>query len=122
MNTGNLPLIITQMDCKSVVLLVTTALKSAGYMVLKSFDLNSVIPVQGECDCDSNTCTCQLVVLLVYPILGPPATLLIDSHGSRTIINLANNSHDSIYSGWTGILAQILNSSLPSIYSLTHST
>ena len=35
MYSGNLPLIITQLDCNSVVLDLTLSLKSAGYQVLK---------------------------------------------------------------------------------------
>jgi hypothetical protein len=91
MNAGNQPLIILQMNCESAVFQVTTTLKSAGYLVLKSFDLNSAAPAPNTCNCSTDSCTCQMVILLVYAKEGPPATLVFDSNRDQTIVYLVKN-------------------------------
>lgn len=107
MNAGNQPLTIMRMDCNSAVLQATTTLKSAGYLVQKSFDLHSAIPAQSSCNCKPDSCACQMVILLVYAQEGPPVTLIFDSDGFQTIVNLANNSQQSADPGWIGKLAQL---------------
>ena len=111
MNAGNQPLTIMPVDCNSAVLLATTTLTSAGYLVLKSFDLHSAVPNRGSCNCMPGACTCQMVVLMIYAQEGPPVTLIFDSDGSQTIVNLVNNPQQSVHAGWIGKLAQILPAS-----------
>ena len=115
MNSGNLPLIITQMDCNSAVMQMTMSLKTAGYQVMKSFDLDSIRSNTSECNCNPNNCACKLVVLLIYAIQGPPFTLIIDSNDAYTEVYLENNSQNSLKSGWIGKLTQILTTSLSTL-------
>ena len=119
MNAGNQPLIVIQLDCNSAVLQLTTALRSAGYMVLQSFDLHSAMTAYAGCNCNPDPCACQTVVLLVYAQEGPPVTLICDSDGFQTIVYLVNNSQHSVQPGWIGKLAQLLPASLSSINRMT---
>lgn len=112
MNSGNLPLITTQLDCNSTVTHVTTSLRSAGFLVQKSFDLDAARIGQNECNCNPDTCTCRLVILLVYALQGPPATLIIDSDDSNTVVYLETIMDQSIHSGWIGNLGKILTASV----------
>ena len=108
MNAGNQPLTIMHMDCNSAVLQATTTLRSAGYLVLKSFDLHSAIPTPNSCHCDPGFCTCQMVVLMIYAHEGPPVVLTFDSDGSQTLVNLVNNPQQSAHPGMAEKLACLL--------------
>ena len=111
MYSGNLPLII-QMDWNFVVMKMSAFLKSAGFLGLKSFDLDSAEASQSGSNCNPETRSSKLVVLWVYALQGPPAILVIDSNDSYTAGYLENNAK---YSDWIGNLAQIVISYLPSM-------
>lgn len=101
-------------DCRSTVLQVTTALKSAGCQVVQSFDLHSAMTAHDGCDCNPVPCTCQMVVLLVYAQEGPPNTLIVDSDDSQSIVYLANNFQQSAYPAWVEKITQLSPDNLSS--------
>lgn len=119
MNAGNQPLINIRLDCNSAVLQMTAALRTAGYEVLQSFDLHSAMTAHAGCNCNSDSCTCQMVVLLVYAQEGPPATLVCDSDGFQTMLYLVNNAQQSTQPDWIGKLAQLLPASFSSTNQMT---
>jgi len=112
MNAGNQPLVSIQQDCDSVVAQVTTALKSAGYFVMQSFDLHSAMKPHSSCACAQDACSCQMVVLLVYAQDGPPATLIFDSDEIRTFVYLVNSPTHTAQPVWTGRLIHLLPDTL----------
>ena len=119
MNTDNQPLVSTQQDCNSVVAQVTAALKSTGYFVMQSFDLHSAMTDHGGCNCDPDSCTCQMVVLLVYAQKGPPVTLIFDSNHSQTFVYLVNSPSHSALPGWIGELTQLVQNYLSTVNQVT---
>ncbi len=108
MNAGNQPFICVQQDCDSVVAQVTTALESAGYFVMQSFDLHTAMQPLSGCACAQDACSCQMVVLLVYAQDGPPATLIFDSDETRTSVYLVDSPTHTAQPVWTGRLPQLL--------------
>ena len=84
MNAGKQPILVMEQECNCTAAQATDQLVSAGYSVVKSFDLDSAIPSRSNCDC-------QMVVLLVYSHSGPPATLMLDGSVSHTSIYLEND-------------------------------
>lgn len=100
MNAGSQPLIVLQEDCDSAVTQVTAALKSDGCSVFQSFDLLSAMK-------DADSCTCQMVVLLVYAQKGPPATLIFDSNQTQTIVYLICSPSQSAPPGLIEKLIQL---------------
>jgi len=97
-----------QQDCDSAVTQVTIALKSGGFSVLKSFDLQSAVKPSGGCGCDQDSSTRQMVVLLVYAPEGPPATLVFDSYRFQTLVYLVSGTAQSVHPAWIGTLSQLL--------------
>ncbi|MHB8136386.1 MAG: hypothetical protein ACYDH1_19425 [Anaerolineaceae bacterium] len=67
MNASNQLLFVLQKDCDSAELEVTGVLKSEGYLVLKSFDLNSAVRDRKRINSKPFGCNCQMVVLMIYP-------------------------------------------------------
>jgi hypothetical protein len=108
MYSGSQPIIVMQQDCDSAYRNVTTALKSGGYSILRSFDLHSAMKDAASSACSPDSCACQMVVVLVYAQEGPPATLIFDSNQSNTQVYLASDSSQSAHSGWVGSLIQLL--------------
>jgi hypothetical protein len=108
MNAGNQPLIVMQLDCNSAVKQMTAALRSAGYLVVQSFDLHSAMTAHSGCNCNPDSCACQMVVLLVYAQDGPPVTLICDSNEFQTGVYLVKSSQQSPPPGWIGKLAQLI--------------
>lgn len=108
MYTGTQPLLVLQQDCDSVVKYVIAALKSSGYTVLESFDLHSAMAAHDVCDCTPNSCTCQMVVLLVYPRKGLPISLVFDSNDLQTAVFLTNSVNRPNHSKWVGKLTHLL--------------
>lgn len=100
MNAGNQEIIHIQMDCELVVNKVSTNLRSAGYYVIQSFDLNSALAVRnGQADL-MPVCPCQMVVFLVYAKEGPPATLIFERGYSQTMIYLGSDLTSNVQQEW----------------------
>ena len=73
-----------EQECNCTAAQATDQLVSAGYSVVKSFDLDTALSSQTNCGC-------QLVVLLVYNHSGPPATLILDGSVTHTSIYIEND-------------------------------
>jgi hypothetical protein len=127
MNAGNQPIIVIPMDCNCAVLQLTTALKSAGYQVVQSFDLHSAMNAHGghhsgrdgNGNCIPDSCACQMVVLLVYAQEGPPVTMICDSDELKTNVYLVNDAQQSAHPHRIGKLAQLLPDAFSSINQAT---
>ena len=119
MNAGNQPLVSIQQDCNSVVAQVTAALKSTGYFVTQSFDLHSAMTDNGGCNCDQDSCTCQMVVLLVYAQDESPVTLIFDSNQSQTIVYLVNSPSHFEHPSWIAKVTQLFPNSLSTVNPVT---
>ena len=76
-----------------VIAAITTTLSQRGYQVVRSFDLQSARANHlGDCPCPHHgtaLCTCQYVVLLVYPLTragqaNPPHVLTLHTYEQTT--------------------------------------
>jgi hypothetical protein len=112
MNAGNQPLVYIQKDCATVVAQVTSALKIAGYFVMQSFDLHSAMKAHSDCVCAKDSCSCRMVIILVYTQDGPPATLIFDSDETQTIIYLVYSPTTIAQPVWIGKLTHLLPDTL----------
>jgi hypothetical protein len=75
------------------VLWITETLTRAHYQVASSFDLRTTRGDNIECPCPNHgtdTCNCQMVVLLVYGSEARPASLVVHSSDGRTCLSLAD--------------------------------
>lgn len=114
MNPGTQPLFVVNQDCDTVVAFVTTVLKSSGYTVLESFDLQSAMAGHDVCDSLPSACSCRMVVLLVYPRKGQPVSLVFDSNEHQTSVFLSNSVNKPNNSRWVRKLAHLLPEALMS--------
>ncbi len=87
MNASNQLLFVLQKDCDSAELEVSTALRSEGYMVVKSFDLHSAVNDHKN----PFACNCQMAVLMIYPQEGPSTNLILDGDSLETAVYLVND-------------------------------
>lgn len=101
MNAGKQPLMVLNQECNCTVTQATNFLNSAGYSVVKSFDLISAASNQAICNC-------QMVVLLVYEHDGPPTTLIFDGAELHTSIFLENGPERSSRSRLISFLSKII--------------
>ena len=89
---GKKPLAIIKVQCSFFRAPLINALEKAGLWVFQSFDLKSSQALQQDCSCanhGNSQCTCELVVLLVYPKVGNPITLVLDGMDGKTLIFVA---------------------------------
>lgn len=121
MYAGNQVIMSIQQDCDSVAAKVASAFRSAGYFVIKSFDLHSAMNTHSNCVCAKDTCSCQMVVLLVYAFEGPPATLIFDTDKIQTTIYLDSSLTKTAHREWTDRLTYLLPKTLFSVDSLISS-
>ncbi len=112
MNAGNQLLAVSKIDCNTAILHAITTLNSAGYLVVKSFDLRSAAQARENCEPEPDAYPYQKVILLVYASEGPPDTLVFDSDGTRTLVSLVNDPSDSTHAAGPRRLAQLLPEAL----------
>jgi hypothetical protein len=87
-------LLTLHMDSETATSSVTENLRQAGLQIVQSFDLQTARATHEDCTCPyhgTEQCNCQMVVLLIYPQVGEPATLVIHSHNEQTSISLVDN-------------------------------
>lgn len=74
---------------------VAERLKSVGFRVNQSFNLQLASQTDASCNCPNHgtsTCTCQVAVLLVYDAFGhAPLTLLIHGYENQCLILVPDN-------------------------------
>jgi hypothetical protein len=94
---GKKPLAIIGTQCSFLRTPLTNALEGEGLWVLQSFDLKSSQALIENCNCAihlNRECTCELVVLLVYPKVGNPVTLTLDGLDGKTYIFVTGESEN----------------------------
>lgn len=82
------------MDSRTATNTVMESLTQAGLQIIQSFDLQTARTAQQNCSCPhhgTEQCNCQMVVLLVYPQVGEPATMVIHSHNEQNSISLIDS-------------------------------
>jgi len=84
MYSGKQPVLVYKQDCNCTAIRAIEQLNTAGYSVVKSFDL-----VSAQQGCSNSNC--QMIILLVYGQDGPPATLIFDSTQFNTSVFLEND-------------------------------
>jgi hypothetical protein len=91
------PFAIIEVQCSLFRTPFINALEKAGLWVLQSFDLKSSRALPEDCQCANrcdSQCTCDLVVLLVYPIVGNPITLVLDGRDKKTFIFITDETEN----------------------------
>lgn len=101
MQAGRKFILDVDQNCETTASHVMQVLVSAGFYVIQSFDLHSAIEANSQCLCLKDICTCQMIVLLVYPKNCPPASLILDNYGLNTTISLALDASQSTPLYWT---------------------
>ena len=87
---------------------ISTKLERAGLRVYRSFDLRTARNFTGTCSCSyhgSETCDCEMVILLVYQEAGAPATVVLHGHRGRTWMLLGESPNESVESAIMTALA-----------------
>ena len=87
-----IPFLVLDQTCDQVLAWATGQLTRAGFRVVQTFDLQVARLAHPDCPCPhhgTNDCNCQMVVLLVYPKQGEPATLVIHGQDGRSWVSLA---------------------------------
>jgi hypothetical protein len=86
---GKKPIAIVETQCSFFLTPFINALEQAGFWVLQSFDFKKSQAQPEYCTCTANydcQCACELAVLLVYPKVGNPVTLVLDGREGKTSI------------------------------------
>ena len=102
MNSGKQPIIELNQNCEYSVLRVTDNLETAGYLVVKSFDLYLDYVI------DSAN-ICHLTVLMVYEQTSPPVTLIFAGDETSTSVYVELNPEQLSH---TNIIRCIQNESM----------
>lgn len=89
---GKPPTLIVKARCSQYLAPLKKELSDAGYWAIQSFDLQNTRALHEEgCTCtyhDTGHCTCEMVVLLIYPAEGEPVTLMLDGRDGFTFVYL----------------------------------
>ena len=87
-----LPLLDLDCTCDEALNRVKDILDDAGLRVMMSFDSHLTRPSPIPVACPhhgTDTCDCQVVILLIYDVAGRPATILAHGQDGETWISLA---------------------------------
>jgi hypothetical protein len=109
---GKPPTLVINARCPQYLEPLKKQLADAGFWAIQSFDLQSTRTLHEEgCTCphhDTNQCTCEMVVLLVYPASGDPVTVMLDGRDNRTYVYLLNDPRDSPPAATLDSITQVL--------------
>ena len=121
MITGKAPLWVSVQDGGIFVSEVCQQLETAGYQVVRSFDLQNGKSIQATNinseDVQSN-CACRMVVVLVYGQSGPPVSLMFLGTGEKTSLYLTDGPSSGAGTCNYASIANLLSSSLESYDSI----
>lgn len=87
-------LLTLKMDSETATRDLTDTLEGVGLQIVPSFDLQTARATQAHCTCPyhgTEQCSCQMLVLLIYPQVGEYVTLVIHSHNEQTHISLVDH-------------------------------
>lgn len=88
-----IPFLALDQPCEQVQTWINEKLTSAGFRVVRTFDLQVARLAHPDCPCPNHGtahCNCQMIVLLVYRNQDEPATLIIHGQDGKTWISLAS--------------------------------
>lgn len=92
-NQRTSPIRVIYTHCSQFVSPLRQALEAVDLWVVQSFDLRSTRALHEGCTCPNHgteRCNCELVVLLVYPPSGDPATLTLDGRDGKTFVYIVD--------------------------------
>ncbi len=110
-------------DSSIFVAQVCRQLETAGYQIVRSFDLQKGLPSQRTSVNSEDAqpgCACQMVVVLVYGQSGPPVSLMFVGTGEKTSLYLTDGPSSGAGTCNCASIAHLLSSSLES-YDSIHS-
>ena len=87
-----MPFLVLEKTCDEALIWANNELRSVGFRVVQTFDLQVARLAHPECTCPHHgepECNCQMVVLLVYRKQEDPATLIIHGQENKSWISLA---------------------------------
>jgi hypothetical protein len=95
---GKKPLLVIEAHCSQFVTPLKKALEDASLWSFESFDLRSARAMHADCACphhNTSECSCELVILLVYPSSGSPVHLMLDGRDGVTFVYLIDEFENS---------------------------
>ena len=117
---GRKPLQIARVRCSRLVEPVERALIGEGLWAFESFDLRSVRALHEGCSCPhhgSAECTCEMVVLLVYPAAGDPVSLVLDGRDGQTCVFIAAETAGAPPASAVEMIGRAVNKAVGSLVS-----
>lgn len=87
-----IPFLALEQTCEQVHAWVNLQLTSAGFRVVRTFDLQTARLAHLDCTCPNHgteNCNCQMIVLLVYQNKSIPATVIIHGQEGKSWLSLA---------------------------------
>jgi hypothetical protein len=121
MITGKAPLWVSAQEGGIFVSEVCQQLETAGYQVVRSFDLQNGRTIEEthiNPDVVPSNCACQMVVVLVYGQSGPPVSLMFLGTGEKTSLYLTDGPLDGAGTCNCASIANLLSNSLESYDSI----
>ena len=106
------PFKIYKKNCDEAVIWAVQELEATGFQIIKTFDLQVDRHFHLDCSClyhGAVQCDCQMVVLLVYQVDNPPATLLIRGSDEISSFFLVNTPQQSIVPAMERNIQDVLN-------------
>ena len=89
------PFLSVDYSCALALQMTKTILSHAGLTTVQTFDLTTARLGLHHCDCPNHgteTCDCEMVVLLVYGEPPEPATLILHGNGGKTWVSITDNA------------------------------
>lgn len=109
------PLLTLEQPCHEAVDWVIRQASVAGLQVIRTFDLHDAHPQPAYGPCPhhgSETCDCQMVVLLMYGMDFQPISLVAYTHAGITTFSLVNNPQQRVDTRLDEFLRQSLHMAL----------
>lgn len=115
-----IPLLTLDQTSAKVQAWVNQELTSAGFRVVQTFDLQVARLAHPDCLCPNHgteDCNCQMVVLLVYPKKGAPATLVIHGQEDKSWLSLSVPEGRRVNQRFETAILRTLRPGFPNLFS-----
>lgn len=106
----NSPILTLDQSCDDAVDWVVNKVTQAGLLVMRTFDLQAARDPQITCPCphhDTDSCDCQMVVLLVYAGNLAPVTVIAHSYNHQTWFSVVDTPQQRVDPHIETIIRQI---------------
>lgn len=93
------PFLSMGFSCDQALQITRDKLSSAGLRTIQTFNLNTVRLSLHECTCPNHgteSCDCQLIVLMVYGEGIGPATVILHGNSGKTWVSVMEDSQQRI--------------------------